>query len=99
MNIWASLSRNTRARGEFSSSSRTNEDRKIEGVALLVRREKDGKKIFKYWTCNEFGHYASKCPKKEKIIRSLIPEDLEIICMQMKMRNLMKELKVKVMMR
>ena len=23
-------------------------------------------KIFKFWTCNEFGHYASKCPKIEK---------------------------------
>ena len=32
----------------------------------MVRREKDGKKIFKCWTCHEFGHYASKCPKREK---------------------------------
>ena len=37
-----------------------------EGITLLVRREKDGKKIFKCWACNEFGHYASKCPKREK---------------------------------
>ena len=34
-----------------------------------MRREKDGNKIFKCWTCNEFGHYASKCPKREKKYR------------------------------
>ena len=43
--------------------------KKIEGVAFLVRREKGGKKIFKCWTCDEYGHYASKCPKREKIYR------------------------------
>ena len=31
-----------------------------------MRREKGGKKIFKYWTCDEYGHYASKFPKREK---------------------------------
>ena len=47
--------------------SKFDDDKKIEkGVALLERREKDGKKKFKCWTCNEFGHYASKCPKREK---------------------------------
>ena len=35
-------------------------------MALLVEREKDGKNIFKCWTCNEYGHYASKCPKRER---------------------------------
>ena len=55
---------------DFASSSRSDEDRKIEeGVAFLVRREKDGKKIFKCWTCNEFGHYASKCPKRGRKYR------------------------------
>ena len=33
---------------------------------MLIEREVDGKKIFKFWTCNEYGHYASKCPKREK---------------------------------
>ena len=37
-----------------------------EVVAFLVRREKGGKKIFRCWTCDEYGHYASKCPKMEK---------------------------------
>ena len=31
-----------------------------------MRRKKYGKKIFKCWTCNEFGHFSSKCPKREK---------------------------------
>ena len=66
LNIQPSLSRRTSVRGDFTSSRRSYEDRKIEGVALLIRREKGGKKIFKYWTCDEYGHYASKCPKREK---------------------------------
>ena len=66
MNIQPSLSRSTSARGDFASTSITDEDRKIEGVALLVRREKGNNNIFKYWTYDEYGHYASKCPKREK---------------------------------
>ena len=31
-----------------------------------MEREKDGKNIVKCWTCNEYGHYASKCPKRER---------------------------------
>ena len=53
-------------RPSLSRSNRSEEDRKIEGVALLVRREKWGKKIFKFWTCDEYGHYASRCLKREK---------------------------------
>ena len=34
-----------------------------------MKREKDGKKNFKCWTCNEYGHYVSKCPKREKKYR------------------------------
>ena len=60
------MSRNTSSIGYFSSSSRSNEDKKIEGVALLVRREKDCNTILNCWTCNEFGHYASKYLKREK---------------------------------
>ena len=67
LNIQPNLSRRTSARRDFSSSNRSEEDMKIEKiVALLVRREKGGKKIFKCWTCDEYGHYASKYPKKEK---------------------------------
>lgn len=33
---------------------------------MLIRREPDGKTNFKCWICNEFGHYVSKCPKREK---------------------------------
>ena len=28
-----------------------------------------GKKIFKCWTCDEYGHYASKRPKREKMYK------------------------------
>ena len=35
-------------------------------MALLLERVVDGKKIFICWTCNEYGHYASKFPKREK---------------------------------
>ena len=38
-------------------------------MALILEREVDGKKIFKCWTSNEYGHYASKSPKREKSIR------------------------------
>ena len=31
-----------------------------------MRREKYGKKISKCWTCDEFGHYVSKYPKREE---------------------------------
>ena len=61
------MTRSTSTRGDFAGSNISDEDKKIEeGIALLVRREKDGKKIFKSQTCDEFGHYASKCPKREK---------------------------------
>ena len=67
LNIWPNLTRSTSTHGDFVGSSRSNEDKKIEeGIALLVRREKNDKKIFKCWTSDEFGHYASKCPKREK---------------------------------
>ena len=66
INIWPNLSRSTSARGDFASNNRSKEDKNIEGVALLVRREKGSKKFFKCWTCDEYGHYASKCLKREK---------------------------------
>ena len=53
-----------------NSRSRYEEDRKIEqGIALLVRREPDGKNFFQYWACNEFDHFSSKCPKREKMYK------------------------------
>ena len=65
LSVRSCLSRSASTHGDFSSSSKTkfDEDRNIEeGIALLVRREPNGKRNFKCWTCNEFGHYASKCP-------------------------------------
>ena len=36
-----------------------------------MRRELKGNKIFKCWTCKEYGHYSSKCPKKVKKYKNL----------------------------
>ena len=64
-----------------------------------MRREKDGKKIFKCWTCDEFHHYASKYPKREKSIREILSlEEIEIVCMLMRMKNMVNGIRVKVMM-
>ena len=65
LSVGHGLARNTSAQGEFASSSKTV-DKKIKGVALLIEREVDGNKIFKCWTCNEYNHFASKFPKREK---------------------------------
>ena len=67
LKIQPNLSRSASTREDFVGNNRSNEDKKIkEGLTLLVRREKDDKKIFKCWTCDRFGHYASRCPKREK---------------------------------
>ena len=87
LNIWPSLSRSTSARGDFASSNIFEEDRKIEGVALLVRRQKGGKKIFKCWTCDEYGHYASKCPKREKKYKGNIKPRKDRECFYEKEEN------------
>ena len=66
LNIWPKISRRTTARWDFASNKKSKEEKKIdEAVALLVRRGKWGKKIFKCWTCDEYGHYTSKFPKRE----------------------------------
>ena len=70
LNVWPNLSRSVSTRGEFSSSSRSKEDKKTEkGITFLERREKYVKKIFKCWTSDEYGHFASKFPKREKRFR------------------------------
>ena len=62
LNIKLGLARNTKMHKDIASSSKSIKKKIQEGVTLLVEREKDGKNIFKCWTCNEYGHYASKCP-------------------------------------
>ena len=66
-----------------------------------MRRKKYGKKIFKCWTCNEFGHYASKCPKREKNYKGKFnprrDKDRNFLY-AMKMKDLMRKVKVKGMM-
>ena len=66
LNVWPNLTSSTSVYGDFCSNNKSDEDKIEERVALVVKREKDGKKVFKCWTCNEYGHYASKCPKREK---------------------------------
>ena len=66
LSVKPGLAKSTIAQEDIASSSKTIEE-KIKGVvALLVKREKDGKNICKCWTCNEYGHYASKFPKRER---------------------------------
>ena len=49
-------------------------------MILLVEREKDGKNIFKCWTCNEYGHL--NVLKEKGILREDSNlEDLEIVYM------------------
>ena len=60
------LARSTKVQGDIASNDKSMEEKIQEGVALLVKREKYCKNIFKCWTCNEYGHYASKCPKRER---------------------------------
>ena len=90
--------RSTSLHGDFASSNKSNEN-KIEGVALLLKREIDGKKSFKCWRCNEYGHYASNYPKREKKFkgkfRSRRSRDLENTYMLMKKKN---QIRVEVMM-
>ena len=67
-----SLSKSVSTSGNYASSNRgkSNKDMKIdEGIALLVKRELEGEKNFKCWTCKEYGHFASKCPKRVKKFR------------------------------
>ena len=65
LSVKSSSTRKASAQNDSASSSKTIDEKIKEGVALLVEREVDGKKIFKCWTCNEYGHYASKFPKRE----------------------------------
>ena len=47
LNFRPGLARSTSAQGNVASSSKTIEEKINEGVALLLEREVDGKKIFK----------------------------------------------------
>ena len=69
LNVQPNLKRSTSVHGDFASSRKSDEDKIEEGVALLVKIENNGKKVFKCWTCSEYGHYASKCPKRENKLK------------------------------
>ena len=101
LNVWPNLSRSTSTHGDFSSSARTrsDEDRKTkEVITLLARREKDSKNIFNVGLLMSLVITHPNVPRGRKSIRdSLRLGEIEIIYMLMKMRNLMKELKVRLM--
>ena len=68
LSIRPSISRSMRTSGNYVGSNTTKfeEDMKIdERNAPLVKREPEGKRIFKCWTCKEYGHFASNFPKRE----------------------------------
>ena len=84
LNVHPYLSRSASTSGDYASNkkSKFGEDRRIEeGIYLLVRRELDGKIISKCWTFNEFGHYASKCPKREKMYKKNFKSRRPIDCL------------------
>ena len=82
------------------SRSKYEEDRKIEeGIALLVSRELDGKIFFNVGLAMNLVIILLSVLKDKKGKEGILSlEDLEIICMKMKMMNLRKELRVKLMM-
>lgn len=48
-----------------TNEARSKEDIKVkEGIDLLTKMELEGMKFFVCWTCKEFGHFSSKCPKR-----------------------------------
>ena len=52
-------------RGTSKDKFRSKENMKIkEGIDLVMKREKEGMNFFSCWICNEFGNYASTCPKR-----------------------------------
>lgn len=69
LSVCLSLSRSVSTSGDYArrNKSRSQEYKRIEeGISLFVRRELGSKIIFECWACNEFGHYTSKFPKREK---------------------------------
>ena len=59
LNMRPNLSRSASASGNYASSNRTKskEDMKIDEGILLVNKELEDGRIFKYWTCKEYGHF------------------------------------------
>ena len=96
LNVRTNLTRSTSMHGDFSSIKKSNEDKIEEGVALLVKREKDGKKFFKCCTCmNMLIMHLSVLKDKINTKESLDLGDVEIVCMLMKKKN---QIRVEVMM-
>jgi len=86
LSIQPMLTRSASTSGDYVSSNliKVEEYKKIEEVlALLMKRELEGNKIFKCSTCNELGHYSSKCPKRVKKynhpFKSRMPKDCLIV--------------------
>ena len=50
LSVKSRSARKTSAQNDSASSSKTINEKIKEGVAFLVEREVDGKKIFKCWT-------------------------------------------------
>ena len=88
--IKPNLSRSTSTRGDFSSSNRSKKDWNIEeGVALLVKREKEVRKSLNVGLVMNMVIMHLSVLKERKSIRELTSlEKIEIFCMQMKTNEL-----------
>ena len=65
-------------RSTIKDRSRSKEDIKIkEGIDLLMKREPKCMNNF-FWTCNEFGHFSTRCPKRlRKTRKNLLSDKVE----------------------
>ena len=77
--------------------SKTEDDTKIkEGIDLLTRREPEVMKFLVCWTCKEFGHFSSKCPKRLRKSRRnfLSNKDEEFLndCDKIKKKEVVEEI-------
>ena len=80
--------RNTSAQNDFASSRKIVDEKIKEGVAFLIEREVDSKKIFKCWNAmNMVIMHPNSLKEKRNTKEDSDQEDLEIACILMKKKK------------